>query len=363
MQNQKNKIPVGVLGATGMVGQRLISLLENHPWFEVVCVAASEKSAGKTYAKAVEGRWLLKNAMPEKTSKLVLYSTENDAEIIAKKVSLVFSAIGADKDLVRKIEEAYASFGLAVVSNSAAHRWSEDVPMLMPEVNSDHLKMIAIQRKNRGWTTGCIVVKPNCSVQCYVPLLRAWEKFNPQKVIVSTYQAISGAGKTFEMWGEMLDNVIPFIGGEEEKSEKEPAKILAEIKNEKFELASTPTISANCIRVPTSDGHLATINIQFEKEATKEQLIEALRNFKNPLDALNLPSAPKPLITYFEEEDRPQTRLDRDLHNGMGISVGRIRKDSVLGWKCVALSHNTVRGAAGGSVLNAELLVKLGYIK
>ena len=363
MAKTKNKIPVGILGATGMVGQRFISLLQNHPCFEVACVAASERSAGKKYKEAVLERWAQKESMPRNVGILPVYSIENDIDTIAQKVRLVFSAIDAEKEFIKKIEEAYASRGLPVISNNSAHRWTEDVPMIMPEINPHHLSVIDLQRKKRGWTTGFIITKPNCSIQSYVPLIHAWKNFKPQKVIVSTYQAISGAGKTFKTWPEMIDNVIPYIGGEEEKSEKEPSKIWAKIKGGKFELANTPQISANCIRVPVSDGHMATINIQFVKKVDKKQLIEALKKFKNPLDALNLPSAPKPFLTYFEENDRPQTRLDRDLCGGMGISVGRLREDSVLSWKCVALSHNTLRGAAGGSVLNAELLVKLGYIK
>ncbi len=283
--------------------------------------------------------------------------------MIAKKVSFVFSAFEAEKEFIQKIEETYASLGLPVVSNNSAHRWTKDVPMLMPEINPQHLKMIEIQQKNRGWSRGFIITKPNCSIQCYVPLLHAWKQFKPRKVIVSTYQAVSGAGKTLATWPEMVDNVIPFIGGEEEKSEKEPAKIWAEIKNNRFELASYPKISANCIRVPVSDGHLAAINIQFNKKVEKDELIKAIRNFANPLDNLNLPSAPQPFLTYFKEDNRPQTRLDRGLCNGMGICVGRLRQDTILSWKCVALSHNTLRGAAGGSVLNAELLLKMGYIK
>jgi aspartate-semialdehyde dehydrogenase len=344
--NKKNsqKIKVGILGATGTVGQQLISLLKNHPWFEVACVAASRKSAGK------------------KIGSLTVYSVEDDIEAIAKECSFVFSAIEADKDFIKKIEEAYAEKGLPVVSNNSACRWAADVPMIMPEINPEHLNIIPIQKKNRAWMTGFIVTKPNCSIQSYVPLLHAWKDFNPQKVIISTYQAISGAGKTFEMWPEMVDNIIPYIGGEEEKSEKEPQKIFAEIKKGEFILKDELKISANCIRVPVSDGHMAAINVQFGKKASKEQLINSLKNFKNPLGGLGLPSAPKQFLTYFEEQDRPQTRLDRDLENGMGISVGRIREDSVLGWKCVALSHNTIRGAAGGSILTAELLVKKGYI-
>lgn len=363
MKNIKKKIPVGILGATGAVGQCFISLLQNHPWFKIVCVAASERSAGKPYAQAVGDRWMQKESIPKNISKLLMHSVENDMEIITNKTSLVFSAIEAEKELTKKIEEMYASAGVPVISNNSAHRWTEDVPMIMPEVNPHHLKIIEVQRKNRGWKTGFIVTKPNCSIQCYVPLLHAWKKFDPQKVVISTYQAISGAGKTFKTWPEMFDNIIPYISGEEEKSEKEPSKIWARIKNGKFKLANTPRISANCIRVPVSDGHMAAINIEFGKEVRKQQLIEAIYSFQNPLSVFKLPSAPEPFLVYFKEEDRPQTRLDRDLHNGMGISVGRLRKDSVLNWKCVALSHNILRGAAGGSILNAELLLKADYIK
>lgn len=362
MKNSNSKIRVGILGATGMVGQRLISLLENHPWFEVVCVAASAHSAGKNYAEAVAGRWAQQTPIPKKLGTLKVYSVEHDVKKIAAKVSFVFSAIEAENDYIKQIEELYAASDMPVVSNNAAHRWTADVPMIMPEINPDHLRMIEIQRKNRGWKKGLIITKPNCSIQCYVPLLQAWQQFEPQAVVVSTYQAISGAGKTFATWPEMVDNVIPYIGGEEKKSEQEPAKILAKISNNAFELAETPTISANCIRVPVSDGHLAAINIRFNKAVDKAALVKALNEFNNPLSALQLPSAPEPFITYFEEDNRPQTRLDRDLLGGMGISVGRIRKDPVLGWKCVALSHNTLRGAAGGSVLSAELLLKQGYL-
>ncbi len=347
ISNQKinKKIPVGILGATGMVGQRFISLLKDHPWFEVTVVAASRNSAGK------------------KLGVLTLYSIEDDIEIISKKCRLVFSAVNAEKDFIKKIEEAYAGVGLPVVSNNSAHRWTSDIPMIIPEINSEHLDIIPIQKKNRGWKGGFIVVKPNCSLQSYVPLLHAWKSFVPKEVIVSTYQAISGAGKTFNTWPEMIDNVIPYIGGEEEKSEKEPQKIFGKIKGKGIVLNNTLKISANCIRVPVADGHMASINIKFGKKITKEKLILALKDFKNPLDGLDLPSAPKSFITYFEEENRPQTKLDRELYGGMGISAGRIRKDSVLGWKVVALSHNTIRGAAGGGILTAELLVKKGYIK
>lgn len=361
MNNQK--IPVAILGATGMVGQRLITLLQDHPWFEIVCLAASAKSAGKTYGEAVQNRWALEEIPAEEINKLVVYSIEKDIEKIAENAKLVFSAFDADKDFIKNIEETYAAAGLAVVSNNSAHRWTDDVPMVMPEINPGHLEMIDVQRNNRGWDSGCIIVKPNCSIQSYVPLLTAWQEFEPHNVIVSTYQAISGAGKTFDTWPEMLDNVIPFIGGEEEKSENEPSKIWAKVKNGEFKLQEIPEISANCFRVPVLDGHMAAINLGFKKDVSKEKLISAIKNFENPLRELGLPSAPEPFLTYFEDENRPQTKLDRNLHGGMGISIGRLRNDPILGWKCAALSHNTLRGAAGGSVLSAELLVKKGYVK
>lgn len=360
---KRNKIPVGVLGATGVVGQRFVILLENHPWFEIVCVAASEKSAGKKYKEAVNNKWQQKEKIPEGIGKLNVFSIEKDLNKIAEKVKFVFSAIDAEKDFIKKIEDAYAAKGMPVVSNNSAHRWTSDVPMIIPEINPEHLNIIPIQKKNRGWKNGFVVVKPNCSLQSYVPLLHAWKSFNPREVIVSTYQAISGAGKTFESWPEMVDNVIPYINGEEEKSEKEPKKILGKIRGKEIILNNNLKISANCIRIPVLDGHMTTVNLKFKKKVSKEKLIQALKDFKNPLDVLNLPSAPKTFITYFKEDNRPQTKLDRDLCHGMGISVGRIREDSVLGWKCVALSHNTIRGAAGGGILTAELLVKKGYIK
>ena len=357
------KIPVGILGATGMVGQRFICLLQNHPWFEITAVAASQRSAGKTYTRAVAGRWTGAGPIPKKIAAMKVYDVQKDLKTIAAKASFVFCALDADKQLIKKIEEDYAAADLGVVSNNSAHRLSADVPMVMPEINPKHLEMIEVQRQKRGWNKGFIVVKPNCSIQCYVPLVTAWKKFGPQKIIVSTYQAISGAGKTFASWPEMVDNAIPYIGGEEEKSETEPSKIWAKIENGKFKLATRPQISASCIRVPVSDGHMAAINIRFSKKPTQAQLIKALTDFPNPLDGLKLPSAPKPFLIYFEQDDRPQTRLDRDLGNGMAIAVGRLRQDLVLDWKCVALSHNTVRGAAGGSILTAELLLKKGYIK
>jgi aspartate-semialdehyde dehydrogenase len=385
MENQK--LRVGVLGATGMVGQRFISLLENHPWFEVVCVAASPQSAGKTYEEAVAGRWAMKTPIPSAVRNLKLKAVEEDLEYIAKEVELVFSAIDADKDKIKSLEERYAAAGVAVVSNNSAHRWTEDVPMLIPEINADHLQLVDIQRKNRGWDKGLLVVKPNCSLQSYLPVIYALQKFGPKQVSVTTLQAISGAGKTFESWPEMVDNCIPFIKGEEEKTEKEPMKILGSIANGKLELAAEPKISATCIRVAASDGHMASVSVALEKKSSLQEIVDAIDNFENPLAGLDLPSAPKQFIKYFPEDDRPQTRLDRDYENGMGITCGRFRpvpedgwkpgsetsvvlqsasqseaNRSSTTWKFVALSHNTVRGAAGGAVLIAELLYKKGYL-
>lgn len=356
------KLKVGILGATGMVGQRFVSLLDRHPWFDVVVVAASPKSAGKTYGEAVKGRWVMETKIPENVKKLIVKEVEGDIGEIAKEVDLVFSALDMDKEQIKKIEEAYASKDVPVVSNNSAHRWTEDVPMIIPEINPGHIKLIDIQRKNRGWKKGLIAVKPNCSIQSYVPIIKALEKYNPKKVVVTTLQAISGAGKTFETWPDMEDNVIPFIKSEEEKSEKEPMKILGSVEGNVIKLAGSPQISTTCIRVAATDGHMVSVNMQLEKNITKEGFIEAIENYNNPIAKLNLPSAPKQFIKYFDEEDRPQTKLDRDYENGMGITVGRLRKDPVLGWKFVSLSHNTVRGAAGGAILVAELLKARGYI-
>lgn len=355
-----NKIPVGVLGATGMVGQRFITLLENHPFFEVVVVAASPRSAGKSYKEAVEGRWVMEEDIPQAVSNLTVYEVSSDAEKITEKVKLVFSALDMEKDQIKQIEERYASLGCAVVSNNSAHRWTEDVPIIIPEINPNHLELIDTQRKNHNWT-GFIIVKPNCSIQSYVPLLTPLMQFNPSKLLVTTFQAVSGAGETMDNWPEMEDNAIPYISGEEEKSEKEPLKVWGEIKNGKIEQALSPLISATCVRAPISDGHLASVSVKFEKKPTREQILESWRNF-NPLAGLNLPSAPNPFITVFEEEDRPQTALDRELGNGMGISVGRLREDGILDYKFVGLSHNTIRGAAGGAILTAELLKAKGYL-
>ncbi len=356
------KIKVGILGATGMVGQRFVSLLENHPWFEVVCVAASAQSARKTYEEAVAGRWKMEARIPEGIKNLEVKAVEEDFNAIVSEVQMVFSAIDMDKEKIREVEERYAGAGVAVVSNNSAHRWTEDVPMVMPEINARHLSLIDAQRKNRGWEKGLIVVKPNCSLQSYLPIIHALQKFSPKQVSVTTLQAISGAGKTFESWPEMIDNCIPFIKGEEEKTEKEPMKILGELIGGTLKLAEDPKISATCIRVAASDGHMASVSVKFEKDPTLEQLYEAIDNFQNPLSGLGLPSAPDKFIKYFTEDDRPQTKLDRDYANGMGITCGRFRKESNGGWKFVALSHNTIRGAAGGAILNAELLYKKGYL-
>lgn len=356
------RLNVGILGATGMVGQRFIQLLENHPWFNVVAVAASPKSAGMKYEDAVNGRWKMDKSIPNKVKKLKVFSVEDDIEKIVKLVDFVFCALDMEKDAIKKVEEAYASSNIPVVSNNSANRWSEDVPMIMPEINPDHVRLIDIQRKNHGWKKGLIAVKPNCSIQSYVSILNALKKFTPVKAHVVSIQAISGAGKTFHDWPEMIDNVIPYIGGEEEKSEKEPLKIWGSIRKDKLKLAKYPSISAVCIRVPSSNGHMASISVSFEKKPSKKQILNAIKNFKNPIAKLNLPSAPKRLIQYFEEDNRPQVAMDRNFENGMGISMGRLKEDKHFDYTFIALSHNTIRGAAGGAILMAELLVKKGYI-
>lgn len=363
MKKTSKKIKVGILGATGMVGQRFISLLDNHPWFDVVVLAASPQSAGKEYEEVMKGRWSMKSKIPENMKKIVVKAVEEDFNSIVKEVDLVFSAIDMDKGKIKEVEEHYASAGVAVVSNNSAHRWTEDVPMVMPELNGDHLSIIDVQRKNRGWKKGLLVVKPNCSLQSYLPIIYALKKFGPKIVSVTTLQAISGAGKTFETWPEMVDNCIPYIGGEEEKTEKEPLKILGSIKDKKIVSAKNINISATCIRVACSDGHMASVAVKFKKKPTKEQIIDAIENFKNPLIELDLPSTPKQFIKYFSEDNGPQTKLDRDYEKGMGITCGRFREDLNFDWKFIALSHNTIRGAAGGAILIAELLYKKGYLK
>jgi aspartate-semialdehyde dehydrogenase len=356
-----NKQKVGVLGATGMVGQRFVSLLANHPWFEVVAVAASPNSAGKRYADAVAGRWTLPGGVPASTAELVV-SDASDVARVANGVDFVFCAVDMPKDVTAKLEEDYARAETPVVSNNSAHRWTPDVPMMIPEINADHAAIIEAQRKRLGTKRGFVTAKPNCSLQSYVPAIHPLRSFNPTQITVCTYQAISGAGKTFESWPEMVDNVIPFIKGEEEKSEAEPLKIWGSISGGQIVKAPAPVISAQCIRVPVSDGHMAAVFVNFEKKPTKEQILSAWKEFAGKPQKLNLPSAPKPFLQYFEADDRPQTRLDRDAGNGQAITIGRLRPDNAFAWRFVALSHNTVRGAAGGAVLTAELLASEGYL-
>ncbi|MCX4317170.1 MAG: aspartate-semialdehyde dehydrogenase [Lachnospiraceae bacterium] len=356
------KLRVGILGATGMVGQRFIALLEQHPWFEVVAVAASPRSAGKTYEEAVGGRWKMDTPMPEAVKKLIVLNV-NEVEKVSGEVDFVFSAVDMTKEEIKAIEEAYAKAGTPVVSNNSAHRWTPDVPMIVPELNPEHLEVIAHQRKRLGTERGFIVVKPNCSIQSYTPALHALREFVPKTVVATTYQAISGAGKTFQDWPEMVGNIIPYIGGEEEKSEQEPLRIWGHIENGQIVKAAGPVITTQCIRVPVLNGHTAAVFVSFEKKPSKEQMIEAWRKFKGlPLE-LELPSAPKQFIQYLEEDNRPQITQDVDFERGMGITLGRLREDTVFDYKFVGLSHNTVRGAAGGAVLTAELLKAQGYIK
>ena len=357
------KLKVGILGGTGMVGQRFIALLENHPWFEVTTIAASPRSAGKTYEEAVGDNWRMPTPMPEAVKGLVVMNA-NEVEKVAAEVDFVFSAVSMSKDEIKKIEEDYARAEIPVVSNNSAHRWTPDVPMVVPEINPEHMNVIEFQKKRLGTTRGFVAVKPNCSIQSYAPVLTAWKEFEPYEVVATTYQAISGAGKTFKEWPEMVENIIPFIGGEEEKSEKEPLRIWGHIDEEKGEIvpADGPTITCQCIRVPVLNGHTAAVFVKFKKQPTKEQLIAKLREFKGVPQELELPSAPKQFIQYLEEDNRPQVTMDVDYENGMGVSVGRIREDHVYDWKFIGLSHNTVRGAAGGAVLCAELLKAQGYI-
>ena len=357
----EQKLRVGILGATGMVGQRFISLLENHPWFEVVTLAASPRSAGKTYEEAVGGRWKMDTPMPEAVKKLVVMNV-NDVEHVASTVDFVFSAVDMSKDEIKAIEEAYAKTETPVVSNNSAHRWTPDVPMVVQEINPEHFDVIEFQKKRLGTKRGFIAVKPNCSIQSYAPVLTAWKEFEPYEVVATTYQAISGAGKTFKDWPEMEGNIIPFIGGEEEKSEQEPLRIWGKIENGVIVKATEPKITCQCIRVPVLNGHTAAVFVKFRKKPTKEQLIEKLENFKGLPQELNLPSAPKQFIRYMTEDNRPQVTLDVNYENGMGINVGRLREDSIYDWKFVGLSHNTVRGAAGGAVLCAETLVAKKFI-
>ncbi len=356
-----NKLKVGVLGATGMVGQRFVSLLADHPWFEVTVVAASPSSAGKPYEAAVAGRWTLPGSIPAATAKLTVVDAADVARVSGQ-CDFVFCAVDMDKAATAKLEDDYARAETPVVSNNSAHRWTPDVPMMIPEINADHAQVIEAQRRRLGSTRGFVAVKPNCSIQSYVPAIHPLRSFGPTKIAVCTYQAISGAGKTFESWPEMVDNVIPFIKGEEEKSEQEPLKIWGTLAGDKIVTATTPVITAQCLRVPVSDGHMAAVFVAFERKPSKEQILSAWKEFGGRPQQLKLPSAPTPFLNYFEDDTRPQTRLDRDAGNGQAISIGRLRPDQMFDWRFVALSHNTVRGAAGGAVLTAELLRSDGYI-
>lgn len=358
----KRKLKVGVLGATGMVGQRFIALLENHPWYEVAAVAASPRSAGKTYAQAVGDRWKMDSPMPEAVKDLAVMNV-NEVEKVASAVDFVFSAVDMTKEEIMAIEEAYAKTETPVVSNNSAHRWTPDVPMVVPEINPEHFEVIEFQRKRLGTKNGFIAVKPNCSIQSYAPALTAWREFEPYEVVATTYQAISGAGKTFQDWPEMKGNLIPYIGGEEEKSEQEPLRLWGKIENGVIVKAKEPLITCQCLRVPVLNGHTAAAFVKFRKKPAKEQLIEKLEQYKGLPQKLDLPSAPKQFMRYMEEDNRPQVSLDVDFERGMGISIGRLREDTVYDYKFVGLSHNTVRGAAGGAVLCAELLTAQGYIE
>lgn len=353
---------VGIIGATGMVGQRFATLLENHPWFTVTTLAASARSAGKTYEEALGGRWQMSSPVPEKMKDIVVLDAENDFKKIAENVDFVFCAVNMDKAKTKILEEAYAKAECPVISNNSANRAVPDVPMIIPEINPDHTQVIEHQRKRLGTKRGFIAVKSNCSIQSYVPAITPLLDLGITKVLACTYQAISGAGKTFRTWPEMVDNLIPFIGGEEGKSENEPMKIWGHVENGEVVNAVSPNITTQCLRVPVSDGHTAAVFVSYEKKASMDEIIARWENFSGEPQKLALPSAPKKFLTYFREEDRPQAKMDRNLENGMGISVGRLRPDSQYDIKFVSLSHNTLRGAAGGGVLMAELLCAKGYL-
>ncbi|MCR5626894.1 MAG: aspartate-semialdehyde dehydrogenase [Lachnospiraceae bacterium] len=357
----EKKLKVAILGGTGMVGQRFISLLENHPWFEVTTIAASPRSAGKAYKDTVEGRWKMDTPMPEGVKDIVVKDV-SDVDAVAADVDFCFSAVDMSKDEIRAIEEKYAKTETPVVSNNSAHRWTPDVPMIIPEINPEHAKIIEAQKKRLGTTKGFIAVKPNCSIQSYAPVLYAWREFEPTQVVVSTYQAISGAGKTFKDWPEMEGNVIPFISGEEEKSEKEPLKIYGHIEGDHIENATSPIITSQCIRVPVLNGHTATVFVNFKNKPDKDALIKAIVDYKGEPQELKLPSAPTQFMQYLTDDNRPQVKMDVDYERGFGVSIGRLREDTLFDYKFVGLSHNTVRGAAGGAVLCAELLKAKGYI-
>lgn len=356
------KFNVGIIGATGMVGQRFSLLLENHPWFNVVAVAASPRSAGKRYEEAVGKKWAMTSPIPANIKDMIVMDATADIDKIASMVDFVFCAVDMKKDEIKALEERYAKAECPVVSNNSAHRGTPDVPMVVPEINPEHIEIIEAQRKRLGTKRGFIAVKSNCSLQSYVPALHPlMAEFGVTKALVCTYQAISGAGKTFDTMPEILDNVIPYIGGEEEKSEQEPLKIWGHIEGDKIVNADSPSITAQCLRVPVSDGHMAAVFASFKKKPTKEQMLEAWKNFSGVPQKLQLPSAPKQFLNYFEEDNRPQTKLDRMLENGMAVSIGRLREDTQYDYKFVCLSHNTLRGAAGGAVLMAELLAAKGY--
>ena len=356
------KFKVGVIGCTGMVGQRFVTLMENHPWFQLTAVAASPRSAGKTYEEAVGSRWSMDTPMPEEAKKLVVLNAEADVEKIASMVDFVFSAVDMKKEEIQALEEEYAKHECPVVSNNSAHRWTPDVPMVVPEINPEHLDVIPAQRKRLGTQRGFIAVKSNCSLQSYVPALHPLRKFGVKDVLVCTYQAISGAGKTFETWPEMVDNVIPYIGGEEEKSEQEPLKLWGHVENGVIVNAGSPAITAQCFRVPASNGHMAAVFVRFEHKPSMEEIKEIWANFRGRAQELDLPSAPKQFLHYFEEDNRPQTKLDRMTEKGMAVCIGRLRPDTQYDYKFACLSHNTLRGAAGGAVLLAELLCAENYI-
>lgn len=352
---------VGIIGATGMVGQRFATLLENHPWFNVKVLAASPRSAGKTYEEVAGNRWKMAVPMPEAMKNMVLLDATADIEKIASMVDFCFCAVDMKKDEIKALEEAYAKAECPIVSNNSAHRFTPDVPMVVPEINPDHIEIIKAQRERLGTKRGFIAVKSNCSIQSYVPALHPLKKFGLKKVLACTYQAISGAGKNFETWSEMVDNLIPFIGGEEEKSEQEPLKVWGEIKGSEIVKAETPSITTQCLRVPVSDGHTAAVFVSFDNKPSKEEILQLWADFKGVPQELELPSAPKQFIHYFEDDNRPQAKLDRNLENGMAVSTGRLREDTQYDYKFVCLSHNTLRGAAGGGVLLAELLAAKGY--
>lgn len=357
------KYNVGIVGATGMVGQRFMTLLENHPWFNVVVLAASSRSAGKTYEEAIGNKWCMDTPLPEKYKSMIIKDATNDIDDITSLVDFVFCAVNMKKDEIKALEEEYAKHECPVVSNNSAHRFTDDVPMVVPELNAQHINIIPFQRKRLGTKRGFIAVKSNCSLQSYVPaLFPLHKKFGVKDVLVCTYQAISGAGKTFETWPEMIDNVIPYIGGEEEKSEKEPLKLWGEIKDGKIVLADKPNFTAQCIRVPVSNGHLGAVFVNFETKPSEDEMIEIWNNFKGRAQELELPSAPKKFLNYFTEPDRPQIKSERMLENGMAVSIGRLREDTQYDYKFVCLSHNTLRGAAGGAVLLAELIAAEGYM-